>query len=59
MKKDMSYLCYPFMRESAATVDFEIRTDFLTTRIGEALALTREVEAVQRDLQFSSQWPII
>lgn len=33
MKKDMRYLCYPFMRESASTVDFEIRTDSLTTRI--------------------------
>ena len=51
MKKDMRYLCYPFMRESAATVDFEIRTDSLTTRIGEALSLTRDVEAIQRDLQ--------
>ncbi|MDN3426584.1 hypothetical protein QL992_14625 [Microbacterium sp. APC 3898] len=51
MKKDMRYLCYPFMRESAATVDFEIRTDSLTTRIGEALSLVKEVEAVQRDLQ--------
>lgn len=51
MKKDMRYLCYPFMRESASTVDFEIRTDSLTTRIGEALALTKEVAAVQRDLQ--------
>ncbi|WP_223638714.1 ATP:cob(I)alamin adenosyltransferase [Planococcus sp. 4-30] len=51
MKKDMRYLCYPFMRESASTVDFEIRTDSLTTHIGEALALTEDVAAVQRDLQ--------
>lgn len=51
MKKGMRYLCYPFMREPAATVDFEIRTDSLTTRIGEALSLTKEVDAVQRDLQ--------
>ncbi|ANU23244.1 hypothetical protein [Planococcus donghaensis] len=51
MKKDMRYLCYPFMREKASTVDFEIRTDSLTTRIGEALAITKEVEAIQRDLQ--------
>ncbi|MGE6370042.1 hypothetical protein ACQKDB_13025 [Planococcus kocurii] len=51
MKKDMRYLCYPFMRESAVTVDFEIRTDSLTTRIGEALLLTQDIEAIQRDLQ--------
>ncbi|MDQ0427347.1 ATP:cob(I)alamin adenosyltransferase [Planomicrobium stackebrandtii] len=51
MKKDMRFLCYPFMRESASTVDFEIRTDSLTTRIGEALSLTTDVKAVQRDLQ--------
>lgn len=51
MKKDMRYLCYPFMRESAATVDFEIRTDSLTTRMGEALSLTSDVDAVQRDLR--------
>ncbi|ANU28535.1 hypothetical protein [Planococcus versutus] len=51
MKKDMRFLCYPFMRESAATVDFEIRTDSLTTRIGEALSLTKDIEVIQRDLQ--------
>ncbi|ANU13130.1 hypothetical protein B481_0478 [Planococcus halocryophilus Or1] len=50
MKKDMRYLCYPFMREAASTVDFEIRTDSLTTRIGEALSLTKDIEVVQRDL---------
>ncbi|AIY05493.1 hypothetical protein Plano_1528 [Planococcus sp. PAMC 21323] len=51
MKKDMRYLCYPFMREAASTVDFEIRTDSLTTRIGEALSLTKDITVVQRDLQ--------
>lgn len=52
MKKDMRYICYPFMRESASTVDFEIRTDSLTTRIGEAISLTGDVAEVQRDLRY-------
>ncbi|MGN7408042.1 hypothetical protein [Sporosarcina sp. SAFN-010] len=52
MKKDMRYICYPFMRESVSTVDFEIRTDSLTTRIGEALSLTEEVEKVHTDLRW-------
>ncbi len=51
MKKDMRYVCYPFMRESASTVDFEIRTDSLTTRIGEALSLTQDIEVVNHHLQ--------
>ncbi len=51
MKKDMRYLCYPFMRESAATVDFEIRTDSLTTRIGEAIAVS-EIPEVIEDLRY-------
>ncbi|GKV69249.1 ATP:cob [Sporosarcina sp. NCCP-2716] len=52
MKKDMRYICYPFMREAASTVDFEIRTDSLTTRIGEALSLTEDIEKVQTDLRW-------
>ena len=52
MKKDMRYLCYPFMRESASTVDFEIRTDSLTTRIGEAISLTGDVPEVQQHLRY-------
>lgn len=35
------YSCYPFMREKSCLVDYEIRTDSLTTRIGEALASLR------------------
>ncbi|KGA96942.1 ATP:cob [Alkalihalobacillus alcalophilus ATCC 27647 = CGMCC 1.3604] len=42
MKKDMRYLCYPYMRESASTVDFEIRTDSMTTRIGQAVSLVKK-----------------
>lgn len=34
MKKDIRYSCYPFMREKLSCVDYEIRTDSLTTRIG-------------------------
>lgn len=52
MKKDMRYICYPFMRESASTVDFEIRTDSLTTRIGEAISLTGDIPELQRDLRY-------
>lgn len=52
MKKDMRYICYPFMRESASTVDFEIRTDSLTTRIGEAISLTKDIPEVERDLRY-------
>lgn len=37
MKKDIRYSCYPFMREKICLVDFEIRTDSLTTRIGAVL----------------------
>lgn len=51
MKKDKRFLCYPFMRESVSTVDFEIRTDSLTTRIGEAISLTEDVPAVYEDLR--------
>lgn len=52
MKKEMRYICYPFMRESASTVDFEIRTDSLTTRIGEAISLTKDIPEVERDLRY-------
>ncbi len=38
----MRYLCYPYMRESASTVDFEIRTDSLTTRIGQAASVVQK-----------------
>lgn len=34
LKKDIRYSCYPFMREKSSCVDYEIRTDSLTTRIG-------------------------
>ena len=42
MKKDARYSCYPFMREKASTVDFEIRTDSLTTHLGVALAAVKK-----------------
>jgi len=52
LKKDARYSCYPFMREKASTVDFEIRTDSLTTHIGVALAAVKKetVEVVADDL---------
>ncbi|MFE5431155.1 hypothetical protein [Peribacillus simplex] len=49
-KKDFRFLCYPYMRESVSTVDFEIRTDSLTTQIGLAASLTEDVPDVYRDL---------
>jgi cob(I)alamin adenosyltransferase len=49
-RKDKRYLCYPYMRESASTVDFEIRTDSLTTRIGLAASLTKDIPKVHLDL---------
>ncbi|RWR15271.1 hypothetical protein [Siminovitchia fortis] len=51
-KKDLRYLCYPYMRESASTVDFEIRTDSLTTRIGLAASLTKDIPVVHEDLMY-------
>lgn len=52
MKKDIRFVCYPFMRESAATVDFEIRTDSMTTRVGEAISLLEDVPMVYEDLRY-------
>ncbi|MFJ8460425.1 hypothetical protein ACIQ57_15000 [Lysinibacillus xylanilyticus] len=56
MKKDARYSCYPFMREKASTVDFEIRTDSLTTHMGVALvAVNKEtVRVVADDLAWLS-----
>lgn len=51
-KKDMRFLCYPYMRESASTVDFEIRTDSLATRIGLAASLTKDIAVVHKDLNY-------
>ncbi|WP_034302759.1 MULTISPECIES: hypothetical protein [Bacillaceae] len=45
-------MCYPYMRESASTVDFEIRTDSLTSRIGLACAFTKDVPVVHKDLMY-------
>ncbi|WP_431027154.1 hypothetical protein [Lysinibacillus sp. LZ02] len=44
MAKDWRYSCYPFMREKSCLVDYEIRTDSLTTRIGDAIAILEESE---------------
>ncbi len=52
LKKDARYSCYPFMREKVSTVDYEIRTDSLTTHVGVALAAVKKetVEVVAGDL---------
>ncbi|WP_419957789.1 hypothetical protein [Psychrobacillus psychrotolerans] len=52
MKKDIRYICYPFMRETPSTVDFEIRTDSLTTRIGLAASLTKDIPKIYEDLMY-------
>ena len=42
MAKDWRYSCYPFMREKSCLVDYEIRTDSLTTRIGDCIAVLQK-----------------
>ena len=57
MKKDWRYSCYPFMREASCLVDYEIRTDSLTTQIGQAIAIveqeenTAEIVAILKEIQ--------
>jgi cob(I)alamin adenosyltransferase len=52
LKKDWRYSSYPFMREKSCLVDYEIRTDSLTTRIGAVFPLLTEKEqAVIDDLR--------
>lgn len=46
MKKDWRYSSYPFMREKSCLVDYEIRTDSLTTSIGAIFPLLSEIEQV-------------
>ena len=46
MIKDWRYSSYPFMREKSCLVDYEIRTDSLTTRIGAVFPLLTEKEQV-------------
>ncbi|MEO4052333.1 hypothetical protein [Solibacillus sp. CAU 1738] len=53
MKKDMRFSCYPFMREKSCLVDYEIRTDSLTTRIGSVFPKLEgeEVQVIVDDLK--------
>ncbi|MGM9923836.1 MAG: hypothetical protein ACI35R_06265 [Bacillus sp. (in: firmicutes)] len=51
-KKDFRFMCYPYMRESASTVDYEIQTDSLATQIGLAASLTKEYTALNSDLLY-------
>ncbi len=46
MKKDWRYSSYPFMREKSCLVDYEIRTDSLTTSIGAVIPCLSEKEQV-------------
>ena len=49
MKKDWRYSCYPFMREKSCLVDYEIRTDSLTTSIGAVFSHLAEKEQIVID----------
>ena len=57
MAKDWRYSCYPFMREKSCLVDYEIRTDSLTTRIGDCLselkkeAIFNEISSILQQIQ--------
>ena len=57
MAKDWRYSCYPFMREKSCLVDYEIRTDSLTTRIGDCISTLKkdarfdEIRAILEKLQ--------
>ena len=42
MSKDWRYSCYPFMREASCLVDYEIRTDYLTTQIGHTISILKQ-----------------
>ena len=43
-KNDWRYKSYPFMREKSCLVDYEIRTDSMTTQIGHAIAVLEKEE---------------
>lgn len=52
MKKDWRYSSYPFMREKSCLVDYEIRTDSLTTSVGHVFChLTEKEQIVIDDLR--------
>ena len=56
-KNDWRYKSYPFMREKSCLVDYEIRTDSMTTQIGHAIAVLEkeegagEIVRILRDIQ--------
>lgn len=56
-KNDWRYKSYPFMREKSCLVDYEIRTDSMTTQIGHAIAVleqetgTGEIVTILRQIQ--------
>lgn len=47
MSKKWRYSSYPFMRENSCLVDYEIRTDSLTTQIGHCLSILRKNEGFE------------
>lgn len=57
MAKDWRYSSYPFMREASCLVDYEIRTDCLTTHIGHSLSILKldpcfsEIVAIMERIQ--------
>ncbi len=54
-KVEWRYSCYPFMREKSCLVDYEIRTDSLTTQIGQAIALLEKEEGTEEVVQIVRQ----
>ncbi|KGR81739.1 hypothetical protein CD32_20585 [Lysinibacillus odysseyi 34hs-1 = NBRC 100172] len=56
-KNEWRYKSYPFMREKSCLVDYEIRTDSMTTQIGHAIAVlekekgTGEIVSILRHIQ--------
>ena len=58
-KVEWRYSCYPFMREKSCLVDYEIRTDSLTTQIGQAIALLEKEEGTEEVVQIRSSNPSI
>ena len=52
VSKDWRYSSYPFMREKSCLVDYEIRTDSLTTSIGAVFPhLSKKEQVVTNDLR--------
>ena len=54
-KNDWRYKSYPFMREKSCLVDYEIRTDSMTTQIGHAIAVLEREKGTEEIIQILRQ----